>query len=324
MMTTWYRTCCILATLFVIAAAPRVFAADSESDAALRAKIERANAECFACHSDAGMRSPPSPDLDISKLQDMLVEPNVFHGSNHGHMECTQCHGQGVGKYPHAKQVRDEISPCEECHASKVMRIEKQFDASVHAKNLKDKFTCSTCHDPHVALIAAKLDDPRKIVAQDNHMCLACHDSDLKFSEFAPEIKNEKKRRPDIDSIHEWLPNTKLHWQAVRCVECHTPATKTLSHEIVNKEKAEKHCVACHTTDTSLTTRLYRHLAKDEQQKYGFLNSVILSNSYVIGATRHPLLDALVLGLAALTLFGVLVHGVVRIVLAVLRRRKSS
>jgi hypothetical protein len=28
------------------------------------------------------------------------------------------------------------------------MRIERQFDKSVHAENLSDTFTCATCHDP--------------------------------------------------------------------------------------------------------------------------------------------------------------------------------
>ena len=127
-------------------------------------------------------------------------------------------------------------------------------------------------------------------------------------------------------SVADWLPNTKAHWKAVRCVECHTPevaAGKMLSHEILNKEKAEKKCLTCHSTDSSLKTRLYRHMVKDEQQRLGFTNSVILSNSYVIGATRHPQLDKIVIGFIGLTLVGVLGHGAVRFI-AALRRRNNG
>ncbi|WP_301100389.1 cytochrome c3 family protein, partial [Propionivibrio sp.] len=263
-------------------------------------KIRRANNECFACHSTEGYKNPPkthATDMDLAKLRTLIHEPNIFNGSNHGLMECKQCHGQGYVDFPHAADARSSISPCEECHAAKVMKVEQQFEASVHAKNLKDKFTCSTCHSPHVDLIASKLIDPKRIVAQDNRHCLACHDSDREFAKFAPDDEKTslKKERPNIDELHEWLPNTRAHWKAVRCVECHTPAGKTLSHEILNKDKAEKKCLACHSANSSLNTRLYRHLAKEEHQRLGFANSVILSNSYVLGATRHPLIDTLLM-----------------------------
>lgn len=288
-------------------------------------KVRRANNECFACHSEEGVKKPPRADLDITKLRPLAHDPKVFNGSNHGLMECTQCHGQGYTEFPHAADARESISACEECHAAKVLRIEKQFDASVHATRVKDKFTCSTCHDPHVDLIASKLIDPRKIVAQDNQHCLDCHDSELEFAKFAPddEQTSTKKKRPDIDKIHEWLPNTRVHWQAVRCVECHTPATKTLSHEIVNKEKAERQCLTCHSASSSLTTRLYRHLAKEEQERLGFANSVILASSYVLGATRHPWLDRLIVGAFAAMLLGLLIHGIARIVARIVRRKKN-
>jgi hypothetical protein len=179
-------------------------------------------------------------------------------------------------------------------------------------------------------VLAKRLMDPAKIVEQDNHGCLACHNSDAAFARFAPaskQVPGSKKARPDIDSIHDWLPNARAHWKAVRCVECHTPevaAGKMLSHEILNKDKAEKKCLSCHSANSSLKTRLYRHMVKDEQLRLGFTNSVILSNSYVIGATRHPLLDQIVLGLIALTLVGVLGHGAVRFIAALRRKGEKQ
>lgn len=301
-------------------------------DPAVAEQNRKANEACYACHSELGYKNPPRADMDMAKLRATLVDAAVYGGSNHGHMDCRQCHGQGYNDYPHSVTGKNELSPCSECHAQKVARLEKQAESSVHAKSetLKEKITCSTCHHPHVQLVAAKLKEPHKIVAQDNAPCLDCHNSDETFAKFAPENEKSpglKKKRPDIDTIHEWLPNTRAHWKAVRCVECHTPAvaaTKMLSHEIQNKDKAEKKCLSCHSADSSLKTRLYRHMVKDEQQRFGFTNSVILSNSYVIGATRHPVLDSVVLGLVALTLAGVLLHGAVRIVFAIRRRKGKS
>ncbi|MDP2366899.1 MAG: hypothetical protein Q8M25_01460, partial [Rhodoferax sp.] len=201
-------------------------------------------------------------------------------------------------------------------------RTPHQFDAAVEKDH--GRLEVRRC------LGATKLKDLRKIVFQDNKGCLNCHNSDKTFEKFAPDDEKTpwlKKRRPDIDTLHDWLPNTKAHWNAVRCVECHTPevkANRLLSHEILDKEKAEKKCLSCHSANSSLKTRLYRHMVKDEQQRLGFTSSIILSNSYVIGATRHPLLDSIVIGMVLLTLGGVLVHGAIRIVCAIRRKGKRK
>ncbi|HRE17409.1 MAG TPA: cytochrome c3 family protein [Rhodocyclaceae bacterium] len=289
----------------------------------MQEKIRKANAECFSCHSAEGLKHPPKEGLDLKKLKGLLQSPEVFKNSDHQRLACTKCHNEGYDEHPHAADAKDSTSTCSDCHSKKADRVEKQFEKSVHAKNMADNFPCTTCHNPHLMRVAEKLVAPEKIVAQDNRVCLGCHDSDEQFAKFAP----DKKSRPLIDDIHNWLPNTRLHWKAVRCVECHTPAVaagEPMSHEILNKDKAEKKCVSCHTGDSSLKTRLYRHLATDEQKKYGFINSVVLSNSYVIGATRHPALDWLMVGLVAATFFGVLAHAALRVLMSYLRRRKNN
>jgi hypothetical protein len=306
---------------------------DAPIDTATIEKNRKANEACYACHSAAGIAKPPKAGLDLAKLKDSRVEPTIYNPSDHGVMDCRECHaGNHYNDYPHAEAGKTTTSSCTDCHAAKVLRLEPQFNASVHAKvkGVKEKFTCFTCHNPHINIVQKRLKDPAKIVAQDNHGCLECHNSDLTFARFAPEGEKTpgvKKPRPDIDAIHEWLPNARGHWKAVRCIECHTPEVaeaKMLSHEILNKEKAEKKCLACHSANSSLRVRLYRHMVKDEQQKLGFTNSVILSNSYVIGATRNPLLDSIIIVAVLATLAGVLAHGVIRIVAALRRKGQAK
>ncbi len=273
-------------------------------------KVRQANAECFSCHSAEGLKAPPRDGLDLKKLRGLLQHPEVFGQSDHQRLACTKCHNEGYDEHPHAADARDMTSTCTDCHSKKASLIEKEFEKSVHAE-LADKITCPTCHNPHLMRVADKQSDPARIVAQDNRICLGCHDSDEQFAKFAP----EKKQRPPIDDLHAWLPNTRLHWKAVRCVECHTPevaAGDMLSHQILAKDKAEKDCLTCHSASSTLKTRLYRHLVKEEQQRLGFANSVILATSYVPGATRHPLLDTLVLGAFAAMLLGLLAHGLGR------------
>ena len=317
----------VVAGLLLAAVVPcSAFAQDTASVAMTPeqiAKIHAGNDECLACHSEAGITHPPKEGLDLKKLRGLVRDKVDFYNSDHQRLACTKCHNEGYDEHPHAADAKDMTSTCSDCHDKKTTILEKQFDKSVHAKNLSDKFVCTTCHDPHLMRLAAKLGDPHKIVAQDNRVCLNCHDSDKTFVKFAP----EKKSRPLIDDIHSWLPNTRLHWKEVRCVECHTPAVaagEMISHEILNKEKAEKKCLSCHSANSSLKTRLYRHLVKEEQEKLGFANSVILANSYVLGATRHPVLDTLLMIAFGAMVLGLLAHGLGRIISKLIRRRKNN
>lgn len=284
-------------------------------------KARIANEKCFACHTEAALKHPPKEGMDLAKLRKHLRDPDIFKASDHGKLACTKCHNEGYDDFPHAKDAKDSTSTCEDCHSKKTIAIQKEFDKSVHAKHLADTFTCTNCHNPHLMRVADKLVDPKKIVEQDNRVCLGCHDSDETFAKYAP----EKKSRPLIDDIHSWLPNTRLHWKSVRCIECHTPVSEGMqSHEIVDKTKAVKKCVTCHTVDTALNVRLYRHLAKDEQREYGFFNSIILGKSYVIGATRNVIIDNIFLALFVLTVLGVAGHGLLRYVAKRLRERKRN
>lgn len=285
-------------------------------------KTRSANAECFACHSEEGLKNLPKVEgIDVGKLKGLLHNPDHYYGADHQRLACTKCHSEGYDDFPHEPDAKDSTGTCSDCHSKKATLIEKQFDQSVHAE-LSDKITCTTCHNPHQMRLSDKQADVRKTVQQDNRVCLACHDSEERFAKFAP----EKKKRPPIDEIHDWLPNTRLHWKAVRCVECHTPAVaagEMLSHEILSKDKAERRCLTCHSANSSLKSRLYRHLAKEEQEKFGFAHSVILAKSYVLGATRHPLIDTLVLIAFGAMIVGLLAHALGRIIARNVRRRKN-
>jgi len=286
------------------------------------AKIRAGNDKCLACHSEAGVEHPPKAGMDLKKLRTLIRDADAFYGSDHQRLSCTKCHNEGYEDSPHAADAKDNTTTCSDCHSKSAAIVDKQFAKSVHAKNLSETFTCTNCHNPHLMRLAARQSDPHKIVAQDNRVCLSCHDSDEQFAKFAP----EKKSRPLIDDIHEWLPNTRLHWKNVRCVECHTPgvaAGEPISHEILNKDKAEKKCITCHSANSALKTRLYRHLITEEENRLGFANSIILANSYMPGVTRHPLLDTLILIAFGATLLGLLAHGLGRIIGGIIRRRKN-
>lgn len=293
------------------------------------AQVRAWNAECLQCHVGDSLHEQGKGLFNLPKeaAKSERVSP-TFAASNHGNMACKSCHVGAFKTYPHSVEElasKAETLQCNECHAQESFRVEAQVARSVHSKNLKDKFTCSTCHDPHVVASAKKLGSVHKLVAQDNAMCLDCHNSDKKFAEFGGALLPDKKR-PDIDKIHAWLPNAQRHWQAARCVDCHTPPVKasstlSLSHEILGKDKAQKNCSNCHAQDSALRAGLYRHIKETEAREMGFANAAFLRNSYVVGATRNLYLDLLGLLMVGGTLAGVSLHGLLRILAA--RRRKS-
>lgn len=282
------------------------------------------NGECIACHTEQALLFPPRAGLDLEKLANALVDPFKFQASDHAGMACKTCHGKGYVDYPHVPAKEAKALECAECHAQIAFRVQAQFDQSVHARNLAEQFSCNTCHDPHVDRVARAVADPRKTVALDNAKCMACHNSDERFAEYGGKIP-QGKSRPDIDAIHAFLPNTQRHWQAVRCIECHTPASThaklDLSHEILDKERAQRDCVTCHSQDTELRARLYRY-TQTEANQLGFVNSALLGDAYVIGATRNVHIDRIAVWLIVLTLGGVVVHGLIRILAGIFRRRR--
>jgi hypothetical protein len=285
-------------------------------------RLRRSNAQCLDCHSGPGLQALVRPDVDKAALTDRLVDPDAFLRSNHGNVECVACHVTGFKEFPHAEAAKQQINNCDECHTRQFLRIEDQFAKSVHAKMAEAQpgsFTCITCHDPHVFLKTSHFSTTRQAVRQDNDMCLQCHASDERFAQLT------KDARPDLQKIHASLPNTPLHWAAVRCVECHTPVPKTiLSHEILPAERAERNCVACHSANSTLRVRLYRHLVEEERETVGFINSVILNEAYVIGATRNRYLDMAFGVVAAAVVGGIALHGLARVVAGLRRRRPDG
>jgi len=113
----------------------------------------------------------------------------------------------------------------------------------------------------------------------------------------------------DIVNKHEWLPNQIAHFSSVRCIECHTRINDSIlvSHELLPKKDAVRRCTECHSTDSRLMATLYKFQTK-EQRKTGFINGVIVNESFVIAANRNVYLNYLSLGIFVLVILIIIVH----------------
>jgi hypothetical protein len=159
-------------------------------------------------------------------------------------------------------------------------------------------------------------------VAQDNKICLDCHDSDLAFAKMAP----DKKKRPPIDDIHRLAAQhpPALEGRALRRMpHAHRRQALPVPRDPEQGQGREEVRHLPQRQQLAQCAPLSPPGQAEEQNKYGFLNSVILSNSYVVGATRNPTLDMILIGLFIATWLGVIGHGIVRIITTRLRRSKN-
>ncbi len=269
------------------------------------------NRFCLRCH---GMRTLSYRDSTTNAIVSLFVDSTKFNHSNHADLNCTDCHTEkGFLQYPHSQSVKEENLYCTQCHeASEFKKFhfqqrEEEFKESVHHLKFGDKFSCFSCHDPHEFKTTFNEAIPKKMVAEDNIICLSCHDAPVQLSK----LTNEPYH--DLITAHKWLPKPRLHWKSVRCIECHTPAMGDVySHEILPAEKALKNCETCHNKNSILFSKLYRFRSKESRQKFGFFKTLAYNSPYVIGMTRDPFIDRLSVLIFLLMLAGILGHGIGR------------
>ena len=81
-------------------------------DPDLPEKIRKWNAECYACHSETGLKNPPRDDLDLEELAGLLMESDGFDAGVHTGMACKECHAEGYVEFPHGEPTVRKIEPC--------------------------------------------------------------------------------------------------------------------------------------------------------------------------------------------------------------------
>lgn len=279
------------------------------------------NNTCLRCHGSYHyefLSSDSTRKIRKELCPNYVIDTALFYTSNHKTFKCTDCHSEDYAKYPHDANLKAEQGwACMDCHAGDEAyakfhfeEITSQFEKSIHFEADKDAFTCWQCHDPHTyKTMARESKDISKTVLYDNNICLSCH-ADVNRLEVLT-----TKDKANIVEKHEWLPNQELHFKNVRCVECHARLNDTLlvSHQVLPKDKAVHRCAECHSQNSLLMASLYKYKVQQNRAEYGFLNSVILNESFVIGANRNYYLNVVSIALAILTFSGIAVHLLFRI-----------
>ncbi|MCX7737725.1 MAG: hypothetical protein N2319_13575 [Candidatus Kapabacteria bacterium] len=230
---------------------------------------------------------------------------------------CVDCHGAHEllkASDPRSKINRFEIpNVCGKCHIS----IANEYKASIHGQSLlkgnMDSPGCTYCHGEHgiapvpevtQRIITAHNMNFNTVVSTRMLYCVECHTNDTLM---------KKYNISTVAKAHEWLPNVARHYQTVRCVDCHSSyEPPNLSHNILPPDRTIKKCEECHSKNSILMTKLYKHEKEKSREKYGFINGTILSDAYVVGTTRNVILDVLSIAIFGVAIFGIFIHAFMR------------
>lgn len=277
--------------------------------------------QCLKCHSQQTYTFHNSvTNKEVKRLMNpyYILDTVAMTVGVHKQFDCTDCHSSEYASYPHQGNLKLEpLSTCLDCHGGDASfakyqfeRIDEEFKKSVHYKVYGDNFTCSKCHSQHTYVATARnSSNILEIVDYSNKMCLSCH-ADMKKYQLIAGHEN-----PKIVQIHSWLPNQELHFQHVRCIECHTEVADSLmvSHNIMSKDKALRKCVECHSANSKLKASLYKYQNLQKRGEDGQSDGVPIGESYVIGSHQIPILKTISIVIFLLTLSGIMIHGIFRI-----------
>lgn len=318
----------ILLTFFL--ASPLTVFAQTDS-AKISADLERyrevndfvdENEACFKCHANTKYVLVDEffgREITESLCPDKMVHREAYYTMVHKSFACLDCHAYEFEEFPHPLEARlEEPYQCIDCHGYdenyaqyQFENIEMEYMESVHATDVEN-FSCWKCHDPHTYQLTVRDDAStiREAIAYNNDICLSCHSD---FSRF--ELLTDREEINILDT-HDWLPNQAAHFGSVRCIECHTSISDStlVAHHVQPGELAVRKCTECHSKNSILMASLYKHEAKENRKKYGFINGVILNDAYVIGANRNTTLATLTIVLFLLTLGGIFIHIIARII----------
>ncbi|MFN3306430.1 MAG: hypothetical protein ACK42Z_04495, partial [Candidatus Kapaibacteriota bacterium] len=268
---------------------------------------------CLKCHINQEGNEFARSLIDYDKS----VHGSALRRGNKFAAVCIDCHG--IHNLQKANSPNSNINPtkvssvCGKCHVA----ITQEYHSSVHGVELlkgnPDVPGCTYCHGEHsvgpMAIVEERIIQQNRmnfntIVSNKMVFCVRCHTNDTLMAKY---------KLSTLNKAHDWLPNLQRHWETVRCVDCHSSyEPPNLSHNILPRDATVKKCEECHSKNSILMTKLYKHEKARSREKYGFINGTILSDAYVIGTTRNVYLDFISIVFFGIVIVLLLLHIILR------------
>ncbi len=282
---------------------------------------------CVKCHVKPAEGAADHRVFDVER----------WETSVHAKLACTTCH-QGADpkafdQLPH--RLTGPPPPCMGCHdparraewklladvegfqkalarrADDFAAITAEFQRSAHAAQ-PDTFTCVQCHNQHFMRPDPAALPRKERVQEANRDCLRCHREAMIDT-------SGQKSTLGLKEAHDWDPAMAAHAR-IRCVVCHTPIDRANNHEVLPRDQAIRSCDACHDVNAPLIAEY----VDQTDPSFWITNPLVFKEAYVPGTTRNRLVDKALVALFWLTVGGVLVHGLARVLTRRNRPRMSA
>ena len=302
-----------LLPVLILISTPRLTGRDIQ-DSTFVSRFAKENDHCFSCHGQEKYtytNQTLGKEVNALMCSNFIIKRTDFYRSNHRSFACTDCHSKEYVNFPHAPELRmEQLYECMDCHGGDPKfaqyhfeKIDSEYLKSIHYKLEPKGFSCWKCHNPHSYRITARTRKLKETIPYDNAICLNCHSNYSNFQLLTS--------RTEINLVqkHDWLPDQAVHFANVRCIECHARLNDSIlvSHLIKPATLAVKQCNECHSQSSLLMASLYKYESRS-RRKDGFLNGIILNQSYVIGANRNQFLNFISFGILFLVLIVIAVH----------------
>jgi thiosulfate reductase cytochrome b subunit len=272
------------------------------------------NTWCFAAGS---VRAEVCVKCHV-KPAEAVTDQRIFHQDRwkagvHAGLKCTDCHPgadqKAFDQVPH--RLDDPPPVCANCHDDDFQEMAEEFKRSVHATQF-EPFNCVRCHDPHVMRSGLAAMPREERVREANQACIQCHRE-------AAILASGQEGTKGLKEAHAWDPAMESHAR-IRCIICHTPVDHSNNHEVLPSDQAIRNCDACH----DVYAPLIAEYVDQADPSFWVTNPILFKEAYVPGATRNRLLDGLLVGLFGLTVCGVLMHGLLRVLTRRYQPRMSA
>jgi hypothetical protein len=278
------------------------------------------NEACFRCHGEPKFQLPAETGertLTRHMCQDYLIPREEYYQGNHRSFACLDCHSYEYENFPHPLEPRlEEPWACVDCHGGdeayahyQFEKIQEEYLQSVHHLAIEE-FTCWKCHPHSYRINIRNTTNLKATIAYDNSICLSCHGN---YSQF--ELLTDREGI-NITQTHDWLPNEALHFQNVRCIECHTRISDSIlvAHLVQPKELAVRRCTECHSENSLLLATLYKFQAREARDEFGFLNAIVMNEAFLIGANRNRFLNIISVVIFGMVILGIGIHITFRVI----------
>lgn len=228
---------------------------------------------------------------------------------------CLDCHdparGAGPQEFVGVEAVREALVD----HAGEFLKVSEEVERSVHVVRIDD-FSCVGCHSPHF-MRSGLAELPREErVEEANGACIGCHRAAVLEAVVPAPGQDEPNW---FEETHAWDPAREAH-SKIRCVVCHTPVDRSNNHEVLPSDRAIRSCDACHDVNAPL---IAEYVDRADPSLW-VTNPLVFKDAYLPGATRNRVVDGLLVGLFWLTVGGVLLHGLLRVLTRRRRPRMSA